>query len=208
MSAPEYQSSSDTILPASETREVHNLVVQELRSLKEPLYIILDAARDPLILARLVHCKEEHQSLYEGAKGNQLAAAAPHLVSVPRESAFLESIVRDLWGKSWGVFLTCDQSFKEVRKHLRRFLMVELEPGKTLYFRFYDPRVLRVFLPTCTQDELTQFFGPATTYVMEAKVPDTLLRFRRQPRELRQETILLRGLEAYSSVAVPQQAKG
>ena len=50
-------------------------------------------------------------------------------------------------------------------------------PGKRLLFRYYDPRVLRVFLPTCTPAELAGFFGPIRGYLLEAGAPETLLRF-------------------------------
>jgi pSer/pThr/pTyr-binding forkhead associated (FHA) protein len=110
---------------------LHDSVIRELRSQEEPLYAILDAARDPVILARLLlDCKEEYQSLYEGDEGVKLAAFAPYLVALPPGSAFLETIVRDGWGKSWGVYLSCDRPFQEVRRHLRHFLMVQLEGGQ------------------------------------------------------------------------------
>jgi hypothetical protein len=150
---------------------LHDRVIRELRAQREPLYAILDAARDPLVLTRLLDCKEEHQSLYEGAKGNQLSAAAPYLVSMPAGSASLQTIARAGWGESWGVYLTSDKPFRELRKHLRHFLMVELDGRKKVYFRFYDPRVLRVFLPTCDASELTQFLGPIRCYLFEGAEP-------------------------------------
>ncbi len=152
----------------NEEADPNDAVLKRLRAEPGPLFAILDAARDPLVLARLCECNEEHQSLYEGPKGERLAAAAPYLVSLPPQSPFLETLVRDGWGKSWGVYLTCDQPFKDVRRHLRRFLTVELEGGKKVLFRFYDPRVLRVFLPTCNADELAKFHGPVGAYIMES----------------------------------------
>jgi pSer/pThr/pTyr-binding forkhead associated (FHA) protein len=164
----------DAPITAGETAEnpaiaptLHELVTQTLRAEKQPLYAILDAARDPMVLAHVVGCKEEHQSLYEGPEGEKLFAYAPYLIALPRGSVFLETIVRDGWGQSWGVYLTCDLPFQEVRKHLRHFLMVQIEGGNQVYFRFYDPRVLRVFLPTCAPEELAQFFGPIGKYLYE-----------------------------------------
>jgi len=46
-----------------------------------------------------------------------------------------------------------------------------------VYFRFYDPRVMRVFLPTCTPEDTTQFFGPIQNYLVEDESPEQLLRF-------------------------------
>jgi hypothetical protein len=54
---------------------------------------------------------------------------------------------------------------------------VKTEDGKELYFRFYDPRVLRVFLPTCSPRETTGFFGPIKSFLLEDDPPQTLLRF-------------------------------
>jgi hypothetical protein len=164
---------------------LHDRVIRELRAQRDPLFAILDAARDPLILARLLDCKEEHESLYEGIEGQKLAAFAPYLVALPPGSKFLETIVRDGWGKSWGVYLTCPKTFKEVRKHLRQFLMVKLEGGEQVYFRFYDPRVLRVFLPTCNQAELMQFFGPVRQWVLEGADASEMLRLSAEAGQIR-----------------------
>ncbi len=34
------------------------------------------------------------------------------------------------------------------------------EQKAPLVFRYYDPRVLRVYLPTCSPAEFARFFGP------------------------------------------------
>ncbi len=120
------------------------------------------------------------QSLYEGIEGERLAAAAPYLVELSKESPLLETLARDAWGRSWGVYLTCDQPFEAVRKHLRRFLLVTDEEGEELYFRYYDPRVLRIYLPTCTPEEAREFFGPFREFLMEGEDPTSLLIFSRE----------------------------
>jgi hypothetical protein len=158
-------------------------LLQVLHKTPEPLFALVDAARDPRgVLTFLQTCKEEYQSLYEGPQGEQLAAAAPYLVRLPPESPALGALVQQGWGNSWGVYLSCGQSFPEVRKHLRRFLLVKLETGQEVYFRFYDPRVLRVFLPTCTPPQATEFFGPVSRYLVEAEDPTTLLTLTRSSR--------------------------
>lgn len=143
----------------------------------QPLYALLDAAAEPSVLKVLVESKEEYQSLYEGPSGAQLTHFAPYLVKLPPESKLLETLMNEGWGKSWGVYLTCDQPPEEVRRHFRHFLMVKMPDGKQAYFRFYDPRVLRVFLSTCSPEETTQFFGPIQDYLVEDDSPEKLLRF-------------------------------
>jgi len=46
-----------------------------------------------------------------------------------------------------------------------------------MLFRYYDPRVLRIYLPTCNAGELSTIFGPITGYIVEDADPWTLLRF-------------------------------
>ncbi|MFO0961198.1 MAG: DUF4123 domain-containing protein [Isosphaeraceae bacterium] len=145
---------------------------EALRALKEPLYAVLDAARDPLVLGLLMQSGERFQSLYEGPKAQRYAGIAPYLVALPKDSQFLVQLVRMGWGKSWGIFLACTRPFEEVRKHLRHFLTVQLEGGKSVLFRFYDPRVLRPFLPTCKGPELAAFFGPLKGLFAEAGMPE------------------------------------
>jgi pSer/pThr/pTyr-binding forkhead associated (FHA) protein len=142
----------------------------------QPLFAVLDAARDPEISTILAESKEQHESLFEAANGN-VAHFAPYLARLPEESVLLETLIRQGWGNSWGVYLKSNKSLKEVRSHIRRFLMVRLPEGREVYFRYYDPRVLRLFLPTCTPDEINMFFGPVTCFLMEAEEPNVLLQF-------------------------------
>lgn len=164
---------STASLPKAESQDLLAL----LQTLPEPLFALLDAARDPSILPLLKESHEEYQSLYEGTKGKELAEWAPYLVRITSTTRSLENLIRNGWGKSWGVFLTSSEPFREVRKQLRRFLEVQWPDGSKVYFRYYDPRVLRVFLPTCTPEEKTEFFGPIKQYVMEGPEPNELLWF-------------------------------
>jgi hypothetical protein len=150
--------------------------MQALLEQRRPLFAILDAARDQRILPALARSNENYQSLFEGPKGEQLAPAAPYLVALPVGSPFLWELAGH-WGESWGIFLTSRLDFAEVRRHFRHFLLVKSEEGKKLYFRFYDPRVLRVFLPTCRPLELTRFFAVIDSYLIEAEEPRVLLEF-------------------------------
>jgi hypothetical protein len=148
----------------------------------QPLYALLDASREPSVLKVILESKEEYQSLYEGPQGAQLAHFAPYLVRVPQKSSLLDTLVQQAWSKSWGVFVTCDKPLKDLRAHFRHFLTVKLPDGKQVYFRYYDPRVLRLFLPTCLPEETTQFFGPVKHFLMEAEDPKLALHFTSGPK--------------------------
>jgi Domain of unknown function (DUF4123)/FHA domain len=157
----------------------------------QPLYALLDASREPSVLKVILESKEEHQSLFEGPQGAQLAHFAPYLIRIPQKSPLLDTLVQQAWSKSWGVFLTCEMPLKELRTHFRHFLTVKLPDGTQVYFRYYDPRVLRLFLPTCLPEETTQFFGPVKHFLMEAEDPATALHFTRSPKGTAQKELHL-----------------
>ncbi|HEY2399507.1 MAG TPA: S1 RNA-binding domain-containing protein, partial [Steroidobacteraceae bacterium] len=50
------------------------------------------------------------------------------------------------------------------------------EQGKRLLFRFYDPRVLRPFLPSCEAGQMREMFGPVEHFAVEANGIDGQLR--------------------------------
>lgn len=81
-----------------------------------------------------------------------------------------------------GVFLTSDKPLKDLRTHFRQFLMIKLPSGKQVYFRFYDPTVLRLFLPTCLPKEIDEFFGPVKQFLMESEDSKMVLHFARGPK--------------------------
>jgi hypothetical protein len=45
--------------------------------------------------------------------------------------------------------------------------MVRTDAGERLLFRFYDPRVLGEFLPTCEAAQLREMFGPVQRFMLE-----------------------------------------
>jgi pSer/pThr/pTyr-binding forkhead associated (FHA) protein len=161
-----------------------------LRTQPQPLYAILDAARDLKALQILRNSNQPYQSLYEGVKGQVLAEFAPYLVELSSNPTLAETLLREGWGKSWGIFLTTSGGFKETRRHFRHFLLVKTEEGRELYFRFYDPRVLRVFLPTCTPQEIDEFFGQISCYLTEDEEATNLVRFTQTTRGLSQKTVI------------------
>jgi Domain of unknown function (DUF4123) len=151
-------------------------LINILRNIGGPLFAVLDATRDPLrILVMLRSSGEEYQSLYEGMQGKMLEAFAPYLVRLPGDSRLLEALVAQGWGQNWGIFVVSATDFKTLRKHFRTFLMVKSPEGDRLYFRYYDPRVLRVYLPTCNAAETNFVFGPVAAYLCEGEAADTLL---------------------------------
>jgi hypothetical protein len=150
------------------------------------LYMLLDAARDARIYGWLTELGEtvQQRSLYQGDVGDSLANVSPYLLTLQEEQPAALRFADAGFGQSWGLFLTTAAGFDDVRRHLRKFNIVYRQDGTPLVFRFYDPRVLRVFLPTCTASELQRFFGPIDAFLAESEEGDALLRFTVSAGEL------------------------
>jgi hypothetical protein len=130
-------------------------------------YAILDAARDDAIYQAVLRADCEWCCLYRGDAATTMAEVAPYLIELNPESRFTPWLFEKAWGNSWGVFLNAPVKMEALRNHLRRLVLVKLPDGRNVYFRFYDPRVLRVYLPTCTPEELTTIFGPIDRFLIE-----------------------------------------
>lgn len=145
-------------------------------------YAVLDAARSERVLPLLHGARARSQSLYDGWKGQELAEVAPYLVELTEGSALWEALLGEAWGDAWGVFAQTDAGFEDLRRHLRRYLRVQSESGRKMLFRWYDPRVIRTFLPTCTDDERRAFHGPVRAFVAESDDARSALRFTPEGR--------------------------
>jgi hypothetical protein len=152
------------------------------------VYALLDGARDDRIAVEVASSGLEHASLLPGAP-KALADAGPHLVALRRGSPLVAVLANEGWGKCWGLFLASPHPFETVRRELRKLLRVETPDGRRMFFRFYDPRVLRVFLPTCTPSELRSFFDLVPFYFLESAAGDEVVRFHREASGLAQRVV-------------------
>ena len=148
-----------------------------LRGMPGALYALLDAGCEPTVPRRLDRSGMEYESLYEGGRGDELAAFGPWLVQLPAGCVFLEELARDGWGAGWVIYLTSEAALEEIRDHLRKFLISKLADGRQVYFRYYDPRILRTYVPTCTAAEVAAFVGPLRRYACESVDGLDLLEF-------------------------------
>jgi hypothetical protein len=142
------------------------------------VYAVLDGASIPDLLARLDETHPPCECLIRGELAPDLAVAAPYLVELERGGDFALWLMEKGWGQHWGIFALAACDLRAMRQHFRSLLTVYDEGGKPMFFRFYDPRVMRTYLPTCEPDELGEFFGPVAEYVAEAEDPQSLLTFR------------------------------
>jgi len=134
-------------------------------------YAILDGARDPLIYEMLASSDAPWCCLFAGALEPAVLRASPYLVHL--DPRFVpEDFLQEVWSHGWGLLLHTAAGFEDLRRHLRSFLRVKIEDGGLVLFRYYDPRVMHAYLPTCTVEELEYVFGPVRSYFVELEDGD------------------------------------
>jgi Domain of unknown function (DUF4123) len=141
-----------------------------------PLYYLLDAARMLFAIDEAKQRNPTHDSLYRGQSEETLAVIAPYLFQGEANDEF-DNWLTENAGQSWGVGIESDETMAVLHKHFRKFLLIQTDDGEEMYFRFYDPRVLRNFLPTCTTDQIQRFFGPVRRFIVEDPPHEQVLTF-------------------------------
>ncbi len=155
------------------------------------VYAILDGASVHDLPQTLARSEIEYECLFPGKLAPDMEAVAPYLVKLEPESGFTAQMIESGWGEHWGVFAHSDLDMLQMRLHLRPLLIVVHPDGSRVRFRYYDPRVLRVFLPTCTAEELGEMFGPIQSYLLEDEDANNMLRFKFESGILRRDSFTL-----------------
>ena len=150
-----------------------------------PCFALLDAAKENRLLELLTASGDRYRSLYDGLSGIDIQRFAPYLVQLQPESRLTNILTEEGWGQSWGVYLYSPDDFTAIWLHFQQWIFATLPNRRKVFFRFYDPRVLRVFLPTCNEQELELFFGPVKRFVLESDSPDQSVEFTLQDKQLR-----------------------
>lgn len=94
---------------------------------------------------------------------------ATYLARIEADSATADWIASSGWGKHWGIFIAAPAGtdFDDMLRHLREMAQVRLPDGRIVFFRFYDPRVWRTFLPSCDMPQQQHLFSLPVIYGCE-----------------------------------------
>ena len=131
------------------------------------IYGLLDTARNEGIYPQIRDSAPAAQSLFQGSRASELALVAPYLVPLAPDDFLTMWFLQNGWGNKWGIFCESSEAIAELRRHFQRVFSVYSDEGKPLYFRFYDPRVLGVYLQSATPSELENIFGPVQSFYVE-----------------------------------------
>jgi hypothetical protein len=169
------------------------MTVEELTALLWPdgnslsgrqIHLLADGARDPVIAPSIRFGKLDYTCLFAEPLTPRLRAAAPYLVHLAAGSPQTCEMLHRCIAEPWGILIAAPAhvTTRQLRLHFKKILWVQDEQGRQLYFRFYDPRVLSVYLPTCTRQERDMVFGPAE--LCYCLTDGRLQRFARRDRAL------------------------
>ena len=155
------------------------------------VYAVLDGASVEQLPQLLWEHEPENICLYRGELESDIAAVAPYLVKLEYDHPFTKLVCEEGWGNHWGIFAVtpAEVDIRTLRQHFRKFLMVYNPDGKLIYFRYYDPRVLRAYLPTCNAEDINIVFGPIGSYVLEDEDSSILQRFTSDGKKVSTEKV-------------------
>lgn len=66
-----------------------------------------------------------------------------------------------------------------VLKHLRSIIQIRDFKGQNFYFRFFDPDILKAFIPTLDNEQTDEFWGPISAIYVINQTKDDYLRFEK-----------------------------
>ena len=152
-------------------------------------YALVDAAAtagvtdSDEIYSRLSRPDVVKYTLFSGENAWAAERSAPYLVPLQDQPEIEQWLYEKGWGKSWAVFLSVDAQVDDQASnhpiqlidHFRRFFEVQAENGRNLFFRFFDPVILRDFIPMLDEPESALFFGPVRRFVFEDEQQKPLL---------------------------------
>lgn len=141
------------------------------------VYAILDGA----MVKQLPDYFEERDApfacLFQGETDPMMLTRAPWLVRAEPGGEIMGWILQEGWGRNWGMFAIVPPGtpFDAVLDHFRKFLQARLPDERLVFFRFYDPRVQRLFLPSCDAAQTAELFAVPTAWTCESDGGDALL---------------------------------
>lgn len=152
----------------------------------KPLYAILDCAVDPALYEHACRLGPlAARCLFQGRLHPTVKAVSPHLVELEPDDPLALAWAREGRGANWGVMIESDAGLHRVWRRVRHFTQATLPDGEGPYlFRFWDPRVMRAFLPLLEAEQLPEWFTDIDAWRVEAEGGSQILRYARTGGEV------------------------
>ena len=124
-------------------------------------YLLLDGAQIDNLAERLLDQGKntKFQSLYQHTAYSKLADIGPILVPVSPSSPLAHIFALE-WSATAGIWLESEAGEDVVVQHLRSLIHACVEGDATVLFRYYDPRITRLWLTGLEPQARDRLMGP------------------------------------------------
>lgn len=129
-------------------------------------YALMDYALQSTIRPTIQASGCASKCLYTQSWQTGLADVAPHLVELDPKAKFSAELLTWDWYANWGYFVQSAASLDECAQAFTAVTTAQLPNDVEAFFRFQDPRVLRVFFETASTEDLVAVFGKATRLIV------------------------------------------
>jgi hypothetical protein len=129
-------------------------------------YALMDCSLDSTLYPAIIKSGCPLIGLYREPWQKKLGEIAPHLVELETGSPFYRELVSWDWYGNWGYFVQSGASLDDLGAALAPLTLATAPNGQQVFFRFFDPRVLRPFLSAATKTDIELLFTTATRFVV------------------------------------------
>jgi hypothetical protein len=145
--------------------------------------------------------------LQRGDLSAERAARASFVVALKTQSPFTDWLLGAAASEfpHWGVLFAGSATLQQVREHGRGLNEVELPDGQRRAWRWWDPQLLELLVPTLSASQLDAFFAIGQTLVLPAAHAWTW--FTQQDGELRTTVRPLLATAPAGGIAAPAAAR-
>jgi hypothetical protein len=155
------------------------------------VYVYLNALREQLIQAFVEASGEQFLPLTQALVAGR-AINASYVVALPRNSRLHNVLLKEGWGRLWGVYCSSPAPLEQVAGHLRSFATVQSGTGVPLNLPLADPQFLKVLLASLSPTEGIAIFGPIRHFFLETEGAETLFRCTPAVQGVAIETVKLK----------------
>ena len=124
-------------------------------------YLLLDSNQIPNLYARLFQLAQNTlpHALCLTTRYADLASVGPVLIAVEPNGPLAKAFTEE-WQTRAGIWLETVADEADLIEHLRSLIHVQLEGDVSALFRFYDPRITRLWLADLMDAERDRLMGP------------------------------------------------
>lgn len=135
---------------------------------REALYALVDASHDPFIIPPTIEAlTPDAECLFRGKAKEDLGDQTAWIARIDGRGPLLDWLIDEVHGRSMVSFVTSELTVSRLAVHLRKFTKSRDAKGTEHFFRFYNPKVMRQYLPVFDAVQLATFFRSISSCIVE-----------------------------------------